>query len=272
MRKLSFIFLFFFLTELNANSHEIKPMEKIGPGSYNPLYPSSPSEKEISVNAFRLDPLLVTNQQFLNFVQKNEKWRRDAVAPLFADESYLSHWKGPLELGNKIDPQQPVTYVSWFAAKAYCQSRQARLPRESEWELAAKASETKPDARSDSAWQERILAWYSQPAGRNKLARVGGSPPNYWKIYDLHQLVWEWVLDFNANMASVDNREQGGSEPLRFCGVGALKALDKSRYVDFMRIAFRDSLSARYTISHLGFRCAAGIGETLSHEDKNKTN
>ena len=57
------------------------------------------------------------------FVRGHERWRRSRVTRLFAEEAYLSHWAGDLELGPDAGPTQPVTFVSWFAAMAYCRSR-----------------------------------------------------------------------------------------------------------------------------------------------------
>jgi formylglycine-generating enzyme required for sulfatase activity len=197
----------------------------------------------------------VTNAEFLAFVLKQPRWRRDRVATLFADAGYLAHWRGPADLGADARPQQPVTRVSWFAAKAYCESRGERLPTWYEWEYAAAASETVPDARNDPAWRQRILDWYAQPSPP-ALPNVGGKPANYYGVSDLHGLVWEWVLDFNALLVSSDSREQGGADRLRFCGEGALSAADREHYAVLMRIAFLSSLEARYATSNLGFRCA----------------
>lgn len=233
-------------------------MVRVGPGIYHPLYPPTEKEKNIPVKAFWFDRYPITNGDFLTFVQKNHQWRQNKISRLFADAQYLSHWKGPLNLGWRADPEGPVTFVSWFAAKAYCETRGARLPYEAEWELAGIANESSPDAKNDPLWQRRILDWYAKPAG-GALAKVGGSPANYWGVFDLHGLVWEWVYDYNAALVSEDNREQGGAEKLRFCGVGAIGSSDRSQYADFMRIAFRSSLEARYTVGHLGFRCAADI-------------
>ena len=100
------------------------------------------------------------------------RWRRDRVAGIFAEQRYLSHWQSPVELGPRAQPQQPVVWVSWFAANAYCESLGARLPTWSEWEYAAAADETRKDARKDPAWRERILAWYSRPSN-SALPRAG---------------------------------------------------------------------------------------------------
>jgi formylglycine-generating enzyme required for sulfatase activity len=230
-------------------------MARVGPGTYRPLYPPSPAEAEVQVKAFLLDRLPVTNGDFVAFVRAHPEWQRDRIPRVFADEGYLSHWSGPAELGVEADERQPVVRVSWFAAKAYCASRGARLPTEAEWELAAAASRTRADGRTDPAWREQILAWYSRP-NPERLPVVGTTPPNYWGVHDLHGLVWEWVLDFNAAMLTTDARRTGDKDPLTFCGGGAVNATDKANYPSFMRIAFRSSLRAGYTTHNLGFRCA----------------
>jgi sulfatase modifying factor 1 len=237
-------------------------MVRVGPGTYRPLYPPSPAEAEVRVKAFLLDRLPVTNGDFVAFVRARPEWQRDRVPGVFADESYLSHWAAPAELGANVDERQPVVRVSWFAAKAYCSARQARLPAEAEWELAASAGRTRADGRDDRAWREEILAWYSRP-NPQRLPLVGSTPANYWGVQDLHGLVWEWVLDFNSAMLSTDARTSGDKEGLTFCGGGAISATDKGNYPSFMRIAFRSSLRAAYTTHNLGFRCAADDREVV---------
>jgi formylglycine-generating enzyme required for sulfatase activity len=231
------------------------PMVRVGPGIYRPFYPLAPGNNEIAVAAFQLDVFPVTNGQMLEFVRAHPNWQRGRVGRLFADAAYLSHWTSPLELGPQVDAQQPVVHVSWFAAKAYCASRGARLPLEQEWELAAAASQRRADGRRDARYREQIAAWYSRP-NPARLPRVGSTPKNYWGVADLHGLVWEWVLDFNATLVSADDREGGDKDKLRFCGAGALSASDKTDYPSFMRIAMRSSLRADFTTANLGFRCA----------------
>jgi formylglycine-generating enzyme required for sulfatase activity len=210
----------------------------------------------IPIARFSLDRRPVTNAEFLAFVVRHPSWRRDHVVSLFADRDYLSQWAGALALGEAAAARQPVTRVSWFAARAYCESVGARLPTWYEWEFAAAADEHQADARRDPAWRESILRWYGEPASRS-MPNVGVGPPNYYGIQDLHGLVWEWVEDFGALLVSGDSRDQGDPDKLQFCGAGALSLQDKDNFAVLMRIAFLSALEGRSTARSLGFRCAA---------------
>lgn len=212
------------------------------------------------VDTFRLRSKPVTNADYLAFVLQHPEWRKDRVVALFAEPRYLSHWQSPASLGAQASPTQPVVQVSWFAARAYCASEQARLPRWHEWERAAAADATRQDAREDPAWREQILSWYSRPTGA--LARVGQGEANLWGVYDLHGLVWEWVEDFSSLMVSADNREQGDPDLLKFCGSGALSVGERENYAVLMRVAMLSALQARDTTRNLGFRCVRdGAGD-----------
>ena len=156
---------------------------------------------------FSLMSLPVTNADFLAFVTQHPKWQRDRVASVFAETRYLSHWASATRLGPQALPAQPVVWVSWFAANAYCQAQGARLPSWSQWEYAAAADEKRVDARRDPAWRERILAWYAT-SSKHALPSVGRQPANAYGLRDLHGLVWEWTDDFSALLVSGDNRDQ----------------------------------------------------------------
>ena len=230
----------------------------VGPAQFESvLSRGSSAQRAATTNVarFALDRLPVTNRQFLEFVTRHPEWRRGRVAALFADDDYLSHWSAPDRLQGESQAEQPVTRVSWYAARAYCEAQGARLPTWYEWELVAIADEHSADAHHDAAWQQRILDWYSQPAARG-LSRVGLGPANFYGIQDMHGLVWEWVEDFNALIVSADSREQGDPDKLKFCGEGALSLADRENYALLMRIAFLSSLEARSTARSLGFRCA----------------
>ncbi len=198
----------------------------------------------------------MTNGEFLAFVRSHPEWRRDRVAHVFADDGYLRHWAGPVELGPGVTADQPVTGVSWFAAKALLRRPGASgCPRKPSGSLRRQPATRARTGPTEPGVRERILAWYSRPAGA-RLDAVGQGTANYWGLFDLNGLVWEWVLDFNSTLVAGDSRTGASADRMQFCGAGALLAGDKQDYASLMRLAFRGSLEARYTTSALGFRCA----------------
>jgi len=229
-------------------------MQRVPGGAYTPFYPVK-GEQPTQVAPFYLDMLPVTDAQMLEFVRDEPAWRRSQVSPLLADAAYLSHWAGDLELGADAPPDAPATFVSWFAADAWCRHAGKRLPTEAEWELAASPPVEDEAARAET--ERRILAFYARPRGT--LPRVGSTPPNAYGVRDLHGVIWEWVEDFNASFAASDARSDRDRELENICGGGALGAADTRRYATFMRIAFRSSLQASYALHHLGFRCARDL-------------
>ena len=229
---------------------------KISGGSFATILPPAPKVKQATVRAFEMDRRTVSNADFARFVAGQPRWRRDRVARVFADDGYLRHWEGPATPGAAI-AAQPVTQVSWFAAKAYCEAQGARLPTWYEWEFVSAAGDKVPDARRDPAWRQAILDWYARPASAG-LPASGASSPNYYGVRDVHGVVWEWVLDLGSMMVSGDNREQGDPDVMRFCGSGALTMEQKDNYAMLMRIATLSSMQASYTSATMGFRCVAG--------------
>ncbi len=225
-------------------------------GKWRSILPTGTSQPDVTVAPYRLDRRPVTNAQFLAFTRAHPQWRKGQVPVVLADASYLKQWASASELGPTALPEQPVVGVSWFAARAYCEVRGARLPNWYEWEFAAAADETHRDARDSPEWQQRILAWYSRPSNE-PLAAVGQGRPNAFGIYDLHGLVWEWVEDFSGLMIGADSREQGDPDLLKFCGSGALAIQDRTNYAVGMRVALLSSLQAHDTTINLGFRCAS---------------
>lgn len=233
-------------------------MARVPVGVYRPLFRSDSDAKEVSVQAFALDLHPVTNAGFLDFVRANPRWRRSQVKRLFADENYLKHWAGDLELGEAITTNAPVTWVSWFAAKSFAAWAGKRLPTTAEWELVAAASPTWPDGENDAEFKKQIAVWHSSPSPE-RLPPVGTGRANFFGVHELHGLVWEWVADFNTAMVTGDARGDSGLDRQLFCGSGSQGAKDVTDYAAFMRFGFRSSLKADYTVHNLGFRCAKDL-------------
>ncbi|HLV92178.1 MAG TPA: formylglycine-generating enzyme family protein [Aequorivita sp.] len=222
-------------------------------GVYLPLYGAK--DQLVSVDSFLMDVLPVTNADYLKFVQENPAWKKSNIKRLFADESYLAKWNDDVTFSGL--PNAPVTNISWFAAKKYCECQGKRLPTVDEWEFAAMANQDVPDARKIESYNQYILSWYETPRTYN--LPVGSSYKNYWGIYDLHGLVWEWTQDFNSVLISGESRKDGDKDSKLFCGSESINASDLMNYAAFMRFAFRGSMKARYSTQNLGFRCVKDI-------------
>jgi formylglycine-generating enzyme len=220
-------------------------------GEYLPLY-GTEKNATTSVDAFFMDITPVTHVQFLEFVLNNHKWQKSNVKGIFADERYLQNWENDTTVPEYLQ-NSPVNNVSWYAARAYCKCYGKRLPSLDEWEYAAMADENKPDAREDSLFNARIIRTYEKP--KTYLMQVGSTPKNYWGIYDMHGLVWEWTEDFNSVIITGESRSDKNTDKGLFCASGAVGASDLMDYAAFMRYAMRSSVKANFTLSNTGFRC-----------------
>ena len=243
--------LFIWANSANCQSE----MTLIKGNNYIPLYGSDSITVQIS--DFYMDVYPVTNQEFVLFTTQNLKWKKSTVIRLFADESYLIKWNNDSTIGSTQSLRAPATNISWFAANAYCDCQGKRLPSVDEWEYVAMANQTQPDARTISTYNEYILSWYEKPKTYNN--DVGSTFKNYWNVYDLHGLVWEWTSDFNSVLVSGESRKDVDNDSNLFCGSAAVGATDLMNYAAFMRYAIRGSLNAKFTMQNLGFRCVKDI-------------
>lgn len=232
-----------------------KDMILIPAGNFIPLYGDT---NNVEVESFLLDRYPVTDAEFKDFIEANEKWAKENVKTIFADQGYLKSWKNGAEPAYEKPWNSPVTNVSWFAAKEYCKWQGKRLPYTEEWEYVGVASETKPNAANDGEFYQTLLNWYSKP-NPSRYPAVQEGFKNYYNIYGMHGMIWEWVYDFNSALLVGESRANTGLDRNLFCAGGGSSARDSENYVAFLRYAFRSSLKANYTVSNLGFRCAKDL-------------
>ncbi len=167
------------------------------------------------VPAFSLAPRLVTNGEFLRFIEDNgyarsefwlslgwttvneQRWQ----APLYWTKRDDAWWNFTLSGFRPVDENEPVTHVSYFEADAYANWAKARLPTEFEWERAAanvpldgnfvETERFHPAASSGTPSPQ------SSPSGRGGRKAPGeGNNTHGTGSNKLHQLfgdVWEWT-------------------------------------------------------------------------------
>jgi formylglycine-generating enzyme len=254
-RIASLIYLLGCVTAVAGPTNPPAGMAFLPAGIYKPAFRQTNEPASLEVNSIYLDCKPVTNDDYLTFVRARPEWQKSRVRRLFADDQYLVHWQSDLEFGASVDPQSPVTRVSWFAARAYARWQGKRLPTIAEWEYAAVASARNADGTTDRDFRAALQKIYTSPSPL-QLPQAGAGSPNYYGLYDMHGLVWEWVSDFNTSMVTGDARGDTGLERQLYCGSGAQGAKDITDFAAFMRYAFRSSLQAPYTVPNLGFRCA----------------
>ena len=229
-------------------------MVRIPAGSYVPLYGNGSNDRTV-VSAFRIDRDAVTRAEYLAFVREHPEWSRSKVRSVMANRSrYLADWEGDFDIGAVVSRSAPVTNVSWFSARAFCEAKGKRLPTVSEWEYVAAASASVRDAARDLEFIQQLVSIYvTRPA---MLPSVMSGMTNAYGVRGLHGLVSEWVEDFNSVLVSDDSRGVGGRDHEFFCASAAIGAVDPSNYPAFLRYALRSGLNGRTTLQTMGFRCA----------------
>ncbi len=110
----------------------------------------SPRHKQY-LNPFCIASRLVTNKEYIEFIEdggykKAEMWLSDGWAtvekeewdsPMYWIKQDGEWWHFTLTGKHKIDPTEPVCHVSHYEADAFARWTGARLPTETEWEVAS---------------------------------------------------------------------------------------------------------------------------------------
>ncbi|AKU99934.1 Sulfatase modifying factor 1 precursor (C-alpha-formyglycine- generating enzyme 1) [Labilithrix luteola] len=153
------------------------------------------------------------------------------------------------------DPQLPVSCIPWSSAQAYCLAIGKRLPREVEWELAARGTNPVRYPWGTSGigcgLATTLVRDNSQRSCSAKhpsrvATHLGGASPH--GALDMSGNVEEWVADWYAESMSELSPRAGASHVLR--GGGWLT------WPSLARTTSRNWGSVREAGPNVGFRCA----------------
>jgi hypothetical protein len=225
-------------------------------GSYRPLFPSSPEEKVITVERFRIAKRPSPISSFA-VRQRASRGAAIGVSRLFADGRHLSHW----DAADASATHSRRTRSSTSAGSLHAPTVRPRsAPGDGGGvEYVAAASERRADGRKDAAWSARILRWYAALlAGPNALSesslqllrRSGHARPGLGV-----------VSDFDANLVIGDSRARAKKIARR----SAAAARSTPRVPRTTRSFMRSASGARCRASTscgTWLRCARGPEET----------
>ena len=269
---------------IGSNKTDDENMQKAY-GFTDPLFVDEHPLHKVVVPAFMMDQYEVTNAQYKAFVRAtqrrepeawvqngynvyDEKLRafqvdflRKVAADYFRldrDTTVMSREELLLELG-KIQASRdklPVTSVSWHDAHAYCAWVNKRLPREAEWEVAARGAQ---------AWEypwgnEFDLKKTNSGKDRDQetpMASVGTFPGDKspYAVYDMAGNASEWVDDWYQAYPGADYRSPQYGHIQKVVRGGSAGAGHYSLSF-FFRAALRAHLPPETVGDDLGFRCA----------------
>jgi ergothioneine biosynthesis protein EgtB len=235
--------------------------------------------QRIHVPAFRLDRLLVTNEEYAHFVDEGGYVRRE----WWSDEGWQARereqWTMPLywSKGDEgwrarrmfdeglLDAAHPAAGISWFEAEAYARFAGKRLPTEAEWEKAA--STAGGDANGHEP--KRRFSWgESKPTTalcnfNNHFwgtTRVGSFPQGASAdgCLDMTGNVWEWTADAFGPFPGFKPFPYPEYSEAWFDGDHrVLKGGSWATRPSVLRTSFRNFFRRHFRIAFAGLRCAA---------------
>jgi formylglycine-generating enzyme required for sulfatase activity len=219
------------------------------PGEEDRSDSEDPLHKVRITKSFQMGAFEVTNGQYKTFLKETGYLST-------ADADYHPQHFNDIEWHGFRSDDQPVVYVSWKNAMAFCrwlskkEGRTYRLPTEAEWEYACRAGTATSYFWGD--WFSKNCAWGGVIRGGTP-RRVGSLRPNKWGLYDMSGNVWEWCADWG----DVDHYGKSSAEGQRGPATDSSRALRGGAWGSVpgnCRSAYSSRVNLTATSNNNGFR------------------
>jgi len=214
----------------------------------------------VTINAFYLDRYEVTNAAFQKFIRARPEWSSAHIPERFHNRNYLKDWNG--DNFPKGKSNHPVVNVSWYAAVAFCRWSGKRLPREAEWEFAARGG-----------LKDKTFPWGDEPVDSSRAnyagSKINGTTPvgsyaaNGYGLFDLAGNVWEFMADEWAPYPDLPQVNPVAGRKLfldqSFYEVTTRRVIRGGSFAGSplnLRVTYRDSHPPDGAQAFVGFRCA----------------
>ena len=187
-------------------------------------------QREVRLRPFVIDDHEVTNEEFADFVRK-QNYETDAERMGYSMRTFGQgsikapgySWRSPGgESSSHLRyPTHPVVHVSYHDASAYCRWSGGRLPREEEWEYAARG-----DGRRLFPWGDRWdpgrLRWGGDASQGPMPIRTYPEAATPLGIHDMAGNVWEWTQTRLAEGAVLKGGSWLERNPANFRAAGRI--------------------------------------------------
>lgn len=217
------------------------PAGKFLMGTDDPAVEKSNPQHEVTLSAYWIDQIEVTNAMYLRCVEAGA-----------CDEPYL-HGEHPYYDKPGYE-NYPVVFVTWFSAKKYCAWAGRRLPTEAEWEKAARGIDGRSYPWGESAPEPALANFGGLLNSPLPVDRYpGGASP--FGVLNMAGNVREWVSDW-FNQVFYRNPNQNNPTGPK---VGTERVLRGGSFLDDareLRVFNRFEHDPSSPGINRGFRCA----------------
>jgi ergothioneine biosynthesis protein EgtB len=184
--------------EVKPTFHEFpEGIYEIGHAGENFCFDNETPRHRSYLQPFALAHRLVTNAEFAEFIRtggyrRPELWMSDGWATVQALEwDRPIYWSESLDAEftlageRRLEPDAPVSHVSWYEADAFARWADARLPTEAEWEVVASRQPARGNFMESELFHPQ--AWIESDPASRIADRAAGAPAQMFG--DL----WEWT-------------------------------------------------------------------------------